>query len=125
MQDHILHPYVMPFEQVQPSLDVCQFESTQQACPQVAERVGDFRIEPPGTDLNDRLCQQITNIGGRLRCCELLQSIRAVYCSTAAALAAKFLGPARLCVQRTMLFGRERRCLALLTISLPLLALHR
>jgi hypothetical protein len=52
----------MPFEQVQPSLDVCRFESTQQARPQVAERVSDFRIELPGTDFNDRLCQQIAQI---------------------------------------------------------------
>jgi hypothetical protein len=29
LKDHILHPYVMPFEQVQPSLDVRHFESTQ------------------------------------------------------------------------------------------------
>src|SRR5580693_7945801 len=115
----------MPFEQVQPSLDVCHFESTQQARPQVAKRVSDFRIELPGTDFNDRLCQQITNIGGRLRCSELLQNIRAVYSSSATTLAAEFLGPARLCVQRTMLLVRERACPALLTISLFLLALHR
>jgi hypothetical protein len=90
-----------------------------------SERVSDFRIELPGTDFNDRLCQQLTNIGGRLRCCELLQSIRVVHRSSATALAAKFLGPARLCVQRTMLLVRERGCHTLLTISLLLLALHR
>src|ERR1700674_551109 len=82
LKDHILHPEALLFEQVQPPLGVSHFESTQQARPQVAERLSDFRIQLPSTNFNDRLRQQIANIGGRLRCCTLLQSIRAIHRSS-------------------------------------------
>src|SRR5438132_6736698 len=105
LEDDILHLSVLPLERVQSSFGVGHLKSTQEARSQVAERVADFRIELSGTDFNDRLCQQVAQIGGALGRYKLFQTVRAVYRSPATSLASQRRGAARLRVKRAIILA--------------------
>jgi hypothetical protein len=116
---------VCAFKFIYSRLEVGNLNCAQETRPQVADRIGQSGIQFAGSDLNDRLRQQIPQVCSSSWRTEFLQGIGTVNGTPAPALAPEFCGLPWFRVQSTVLLTGSGARPALVSIPFLLLTLHR